>query len=264
MSIVLTEVVGLITVQGAPQAERLKFGVPFGGAFDQASLQLANRIVGNDPEAPALELAMARCVIQAQADVLLALAGAPSAALGSKVARPGEPIWLHAGESIAVNAPTTGVLTYLAVRGGLAAPRLTRPIGPGTILEIQHAISGEPTTARAPSASLTPAAIEVMLGPQSGMFNVATFFSQRYEVTRQINRQGLRLSGFALTGHQEIASEPCVPGAIQVTRDGQLLIIGPDGPTIGGYPKIAVITRRSLDRVAQVRPGERLTFKVAR
>jgi antagonist of KipI len=47
---------------------------------------------------------------------------------------------------------------------------------------------------------------------------------------------------------------------VQVTRDGQCIILGVDGQTIGGYPKIAQVIRADLDLLGQLRPGDRVCF----
>jgi allophanate hydrolase subunit 2 len=57
-----------------------------------------------------------------------------------------------------------------------------------------------------------------------------------------------------------MVSEPVGPGAVQVTRDGQCIILGVDGQTIGGYPKIAHVIRADLDRLGQLRPGQIIRF----
>src|SRR5438128_12456511 len=72
---------------------------------------------------------------------------------------------------------------------------------------------------------------------------------------------GLRLSGVPLAmPSRELVSEPVCPGAVQVTRDGQCIILGVDGQTIGGYPKIAQVISADLDKLGQLRPGEHLRF----
>ncbi len=72
---------------------------------------------------------------------------------------------------------------------------------------------------------------------------------------------GLRLQGEPLTWpKRELVSEPVCPGSVQVTRDGQCIVLGVDGQTIGGYPKIAQVVSADLDRVGQLRPGDQVYF----
>jgi antagonist of KipI len=73
---------------------------------------------------------------------------------------------------------------------------------------------------------------------------------------------GLRLHGEPLTmPSRELVSEPVCPGTVQVTRDGQCIILGVDGQTIGGYPKIAQVISADLDKLGQLRPDERVRFE---
>ena len=62
-----------------------------------------------------------------------------------------------------------------------------------------------------------------------------------------------------MTG-REMTSEAVCPGSIQVTRDGQCIVLGVDGQTIGGYPKIAQVIQADLDALGQLRPGQRVRF----
>jgi len=72
---------------------------------------------------------------------------------------------------------------------------------------------------------------------------------------------GLRLRGGPLAvPDRELVSEPVCPGAVQVTRDGQCIVLGVDGQTIGGYPKVAQVIAADLDVLGQLRPGEQVCF----
>jgi len=72
---------------------------------------------------------------------------------------------------------------------------------------------------------------------------------------------GVRLSGTPLARRSgELISEAVAPGAVQVTNDGLPVVLGVDGQTIGGYPKIAHVIRADLDRLAQPQPGDRVRF----
>ena len=84
-----------------------------------------------------------------------------------------------------------------------------------------------------------------------------------WTVTPTSNRIGIRLDGPELERAREgeLPSEPCVFGSIQVTSAGLPVVLGPDHPVTGGYPVIAVVADRHLDRLAQLRPGEILRFR---
>ena len=74
---------------------------------------------------------------------------------------------------------------------------------------------------------------------------------------------GIRLAGPSLERRPgELTSEPVAPGAVQITNDGRPVVLGVDGQTIGGYPKIAHVIRADLDRLAQLRPGGHVRFRL--
>ena len=58
----------------------------------------------------------------------------------------------------------------------------------------------------------------------------------------------------------EIVSEPVLPGSIQVPPNGQPLVTMPDGPTLGGYPKLALVDPHDLPKLAQCRAGQKVRF----
>ena len=73
---------------------------------------------------------------------------------------------------------------------------------------------------------------------------------------------GLRLEGEPISlPNRELVSEPVCSGTVQVTRDGQCIVLGVDGQTIGGYPKVAQVISADLDKLGQLRPGDRIRFR---
>src|SRR5207247_8459313 len=108
-----------------------------------------------------------------------------------------------------------------------------------------------------------PRLLRVLDGPQATWFDPATFYPQEFTITPASNRMGLRLHGEPLRlPEQELLSEAVCPGTVQVTRDGQCIVLGVDGQTIGGYPKIAQVIHADLDKLGQLRPGERIRFRL--
>src|SRR5262249_3661394 len=104
-----------------------------------------------------------------------------------------------------------------------------------------------------------PRTLRILDGPQADWFPAEAFLAGQFTVTPESNRMGLRLQGEPLAvPARELVSEPVGPGAIQVTSNGQCIILGVDGQTIGGYPKIAQVISADVDKLAQLRPGDRI------
>src|SRR5207244_9704754 len=102
---------GLLTLvvdRGRPASRHL--GVPLGGAADRASFLLGNALVGNPPDAAALEVCLAGPTLQATCDVGCALAGAPfDVQLGGELLPVGRSFMLHAGETLRIAGTKVGL-----------------------------------------------------------------------------------------------------------------------------------------------------------
>src|SRR5262249_54091669 len=103
--------------------------------------------------------------------------------------------------------------------------------------------------------------LRVLDGAQASWFSPDALV-RSFSVLPASDRMGLRLKGTPLpVPSEELVSEPVCPGAVQVTRDGQCVILGMDGQTIGGYPKLAQVIGADLDKLGQLRPQDTVTFQ---
>jgi KipI family sensor histidine kinase inhibitor len=270
---------------------RSGLGVSRSGAMDHRALREANRLVGAATGSAALEMAYGGLEATARGDLVLAVAGAPvpltvHGAHGVRHAVPGAAFALDDGDVLVVGAPPRGVYSYLAVRGGWEAETVLESasgdvlarIGPerletGDELGVGRAWS-ESVAAAAPDAQRSVSApdevtfLDVVLGPRDDWFTpeaVERLTGQRYTVTAQSNRIGLRLAGeqpLTRAVEHELPSEATVSGALQVPPDGQPVLFMADHPVTGGYPVVACVVGDQLDRAAQVPVGASVRFRV--
>jgi allophanate hydrolase subunit 2 len=146
----------------------------------------------------------------------------------------------------------------------------TPPIKAGDQLSISNQVAGSISGDYFPNFAVSGQAeiqLEAKPAPRwSGFSNGQTLFETEYQVTESSNRVGMRLSGPELiwNSKERLASEGVVTGAIQIPVDGMPLIFGPDHPTTGGYPVIAVVSRNSLNLLAQSAPGTKVRFRLSR
>jgi KipI family sensor histidine kinase inhibitor len=281
----------LTTVQDLGRSGLGHLGVPGSGAADAVSLRHANALVGNEPGAACLEVTMGRLALRFAAGAVAALAGAPAplqlaeAAGVQQEPRSGQAFEVPAGAVLRLGPPTTGLRSYLAVDGGIdVAPVLGSrssdllsglgppplragdwlPLGP-----VNEAGSGPapdgPWPASDPEAGTE---LRLIAGPRADWFGaagLAALTAGRYEVSAASNRTGLRLAGPALRRVRpgELPSEGIATGSLQVTHDGQPILLLADHPTTGGYPVIAVVRAADIGRAAQLRPGQRVRFTLA-
>ena len=282
---------GLLTVfQDLGRHGQARQGVSASGAMDQAALKAANRLVGNASNAAALETVGGGLQLRSVGDNVVAVTGADAVltlttADGQRWSVPRyEPVALADGDMLAVGQPTAGARCYVAVRGGYAeAPVMgscatdtlahvgPAPVAVGDWLAVQPA----PATSVVAAPELPPAdlptleqevVLDVVMGPRTDWFTpeaIARFAAQRWQVTPQSNRVGLRLAGEvpldrAITG--ELPSEGTALGALQVPPSGQPVLFLADHPLTGGYPVIGCVAPYHLDRAGQIPVGAWLRF----
>ena len=262
----------LTTVQDRGRPGLAHLGVPRAGPLDRPAAELANRLVGNAPDAAVLEVTLggfsARPVVGLWAAVTGA--GRPHAAAQ----------WVGAGELLEVGVPASGVRSYVAVSGGIAVepvlgsrstdtlawvgpPRVVDgavlPVGPST---------GEPRPLDTPRPP-TPGPLRLLPGPHAPYFEPhahEAVCAAPYAVRAESNRVGLRLDGAIVPrrGTAELPSEGMVLGAVQVPPDGRPVVLLADHPPTGGYPVVGVVHPDDLWMCAQLRPGEPVRFRAVR
>lgn len=259
-----------------------RFGVPVSGWMDGHAAESANRLLDNPANLPVVECLLQGAVFEALRDVWLALCGAE---LEVNI-----PMWrahlAKEGEIIRLARVRTGMWSYLAVEGGLdwesafgsasyyARGGIGRALEPGTVLPsasrggdpLPRGVSGRFVPPRDLRNYDHPPKLTVWKGPQWNSFSTverARFFEISWEVSPESDRAGYRLRGGGLKADAaEMASEPVRVGSIQVPGSGEPIVTMPDGPTVGGYPKIAVVDAESLPWLAQCRPGKRVSFRL--
>jgi len=284
MTLVVVRSLGLVTIQDLGRPGRMHEALPPGGALVRSALVSANRAAGNADNTAAIEI-LGRLVVRAESPVVVATDTSPA------------PRTLHPGEELTLSSEPRRV-AYLALRGGISAPLLLGgrsahlSAGLGHLLRAGDRLepaaapppagapsSAAPPPAAAPSAAAPSVAADPLDSPDSPIIRVlpgpdldafadtalSLLASAPYRILPTSDRVGTRLAGPPLprrASHVE-QSRPMVRGALEVPRDGAPIVLGPEHPTTGGYPILAVIASPSLDRFFSVRLGGSIRFLVA-
>ncbi|WP_327090689.1 biotin-dependent carboxyltransferase family protein [Nonomuraea sp. NBC_01738] len=207
------------------------------------------------------------------------LAGPASGGLTRAGAGMGAPVWVEAGDEVRIGAPSSGLRTYLAVRGGIAVEPVLGsrstdslagigppPLRAGTVLPLGDTAGlAELLVDQAPLPGARAGVLRVVAGPRDDWFDAGALRAlcgEPYQVTQDSNRVGVRLRGTELRRARggELPSEGMVTGAIQVPPSGQPIVFLADHPPTGGYPVIAVVRETDLPVAAQLRPGDLVRF----
>ncbi len=275
----------LTTVQDGGRAGWRHLGVGVAGALDPNAHAQANLLVGNAPDAAALEITLAGPRLRFERAVEIALCGADIDARCDGIALPrARPLRLPAGSELALGACRMGARAYLAVAGGIAvepvlgsrstdlrggfgglAGRALRagdvlPPGDAPCCDVD-AIEIAPWWIDDAPAADPRDAIRVLPGADATA-PADALYAHGWKVAATSNRQGLRLEGAALevADGRERVSAPVAPGTVQLPPDGQPIVLLADAQTHGGYPRIGHVIRADRPRLAQLQPGDRLRF----
>lgn len=283
MSLTVVDPPPWATIQDAGRPTLRHAGIPPSGAMDADSLALVNIALGNPPGHAALEWALGPGTMRTGASLSICCSGSLSL-----VSQDGVPLppWttrtLPAGTTLTLAPPTPERFAYLAVRGGVDVPpvlasrstyvpaafgghrgRLLRrgdeiptraskhPADPFTIPPLLHPRLEEP--------------IRLVRGPDASCLSEEqwrTLLDTPWEVGPASDRTGLRLEGPSLTPTlaADFPSAPVCPGTVQMPPGGAPVVLMPDGPTIGGYPRVAVVIGTDLGRLAMTPPGRAVRF----
>jgi urea carboxylase len=287
------------TVQDSPG--RLGFwnvGVPPSGPMDDLAFRLANRIVGNPTSAAGLELTGKGPLLQFGVDSVIALTGAAMrATLEGRDVPFWEPVFVKSGSVLTLGSTDgPGQRAYLAVKGGFDVPEylgsrstftlgqfgghVGRALRKGDVLRLTQATATLDGCSRLSPEEIPTYGkhwdIAVTYGPHGApdfftADDISTFFATDWEVHYNSSRTGVRLIGpkpqWARTDGGEAGLHPSnihdnayAIGAIDYTGD-MPVILGPDGPSLGGFVCPAVITRSDLWKIGQLRPGDTIRFR---
>lgn len=269
-----------LVVQDAGFSGQRHIGLPRAGVMDLAALSLGNALVGNAPGEAALEWGVSTGVIRFSEDARVALTGAHvHGRLGQRSLAMNAAFDVSAGTILEIDRFIAGRFLYLTVSPGLSVESVFgskstylpgqlggyggRRLKSSDSIPLMKANTGGATTMS--PMDYKRGTLRVMPGPQHEVMSgrlLDYLTSSEFTISRTSDRTGYRLDGPAVdvSGLQQILSEPACEGAIQVTDAGTPIVLMADGPTIGGYNKIAVVTGEDLPILAQKTPGEKVRF----
>ncbi len=280
------------TIQDGGRYGYQAFGVPVSGAMDIYSLSLANILVDNDISEAALELTMLGPAIEFTEDNIIAITGANlmpqinNADISLNTA-----IICRKGDILSFKGVKSGSRAYIAFAGGLSVPEIMGSkstyikagIGgyKGRKIEKNDEIGFKnpkislanlsyrkiPVKKQADSQTTKEALkLRVAMGPQDDCFTesgIKSFLSGTYTVSNEFDRMGCRLEGEKIQHKKDgnIISDGIAFGAIQVPSHGTPIIMLADRQTVGGYAKIANVISVDLPKLAQAKPGDKISFE---
>ena len=261
-------------------------GIPLSGAADRLSLALANWMVGNPWNYPALETTLGGLKIRCHTDLVAAVAGADMGAQkNGKTVKNFSALSMQAGDNLSLSHPKIGCRAYIALAGGLSAEQFlgsqstyipaklggiegrALEVGDRFLLKKQAFIKREIPTGYRPSLS-NHIILRAMPGPEFSKLSLASqraLFIKPFMATPQSNRMGCQLKGnrVKLAKPKSMISGPLLPGTLQIPPKGPPILALVDGHCTGGYPRALQVIRADHWQMGQIAPGMKVSFRRA-
>lgn len=272
----------LTTIQDTGRTGYAEYGVPVSGAMDQYTAKIANLLVGNSADKALLEITMLGPKLEFQQEALIALTG-----LAAELEVNGEAAELNTAFNVTKNdrlqlkKVTSGIRVYLAVHGGFLTPKLLgsrcfyKGISPVEKLRRnmnlplamdQPRVENEDAAVKVKAEPYNSAILKVNKGPE--WTRLPKHLQDKigetgFTVSKNNSRMAYQLQEKIPNKLSSMLTQPVLPGTVQLTPAGNLIILMRDSQTTGGYPRILQLSPKSINRLAQKKRGEDISFEIS-
>lgn len=256
------------------------YGVPISGTMDKYSAILANKLLNNDEDLPVLEITMTGPKIMFEDHTLFVLTGADlSPELNGEPIQMNHAYSVRTSDVLSFGKMNMGVRTYLGVKGGFLTEKVLgsysmydgitpkSTLKKGDRLRIASYVSElEITTSKlkVKPSHFTTKKLEVTKGPEYNRLTKKQrdkLFSMTFKIDPLCNRMGYQLKNkFPALKNNEIITSITIPGTVQITPSGKLIVMMRDCPTTGGYARILQLTDMAINQLAQKKENDRFKF----
>lgn len=256
-----------------------QFGVPISGTMDHYSRQLANAILGNQEDAAVLEFTLIAPRLKFQSDTAICITGMESQAkINEKPIGNNSYTVVRKNDVLSFGARKFGCRGYVAVFGGFQSERIMESrsfykcitdqqrLKTGDVLKLTDLpiqIRRSNSILKTPKAHFESEVIEVFKGIEYKLLEVGNqnrLFNNEFTISKGSNRMAYQLDERFENALDPIITSPVLPGTVQLTPAGQLMILMRDGQTTGGYPRILQLSEMAINRLSQKTPGQTFRF----
>jgi len=267
------------TLQDLGRKSYQQFGVPFSGVMDIYSAQLANALLSNDKMDALLEITMTGPELQFCTDTFICITGANmNPKLNQKAIEQNHVISVQDGDILSFGTLNKGFRSYLSVVGGFQTEIVMKSrsmynnithqikINCGDELQIEtNPISLEQKHAaiKINENHFTSNEIKVFKGPEFELLSKIQqekLLAQEFTISKDNNRMAYQFEEILTNNLKPIITSLVLPGTVQLTPSGQLIVLMRDCQTTGGYPRVLQLKESSLDVLSQKFTGDKVSF----
>ena len=269
------------TIQDQGRLGHLGYGVPISGTMDSYSSLFANTLIGNNENDAVLEMTMTGADLLFLGSTTIAITGADmSPTLNGKPIEMFKSIIVNSNDKLSFGRLVNGFRAYMAVKGGFLSKTVlgSRSMFKGITddfriqkeycIEIKNSSSlAIPKNAKLNfnASYLEEDTLGVMKGPEFHKLSKNQqnlLFSREFQVSKYNNRMAYQFQPLVQNDLESILTSPVLPGTVQLTPSGQLIVLMRDCQTTGGYPRVLQLTEKSINILSQKTTGNHLKIRL--
>ncbi|MDO5972031.1 biotin-dependent carboxyltransferase family protein [Flavivirga aquimarina] len=270
------------TIQDLGRYGYQEYGVPYSGVMDAYSASMANILLGNNENTAVMEITMSGPTLEFNCHTSICISGADlSPKLNKTPIKINNPIPVKSGDIVSFGKHISGFRCYLAVTGGFKTEKMMNShsmyqgITKQPLLFKNQELIIDATlkdfdkkhaAIKINTSHFKTKELEVFKGPEFDKLSKAQqdlLFSQHFTIAKENNRMAYQLLEPLENSLEAIITSLVLPGTIQLTPSGKLIILMRDCQTTGGYPRVLQLKGASINILSQKFTGDsiRLTLK---
>ncbi|WP_405382009.1 biotin-dependent carboxyltransferase family protein [Maribacter sp. LLG6340-A2] len=267
------------TVQDSGRFLYRNKGVPVSGVMDEMSVFKVNSLLENEKSAAVLEITMTGPTLLFEEETYIVLGGAQMLATLNNLPIQNYKVYqIEAGDIVSFGKLVKGFRCYLGVKGGFTPKKILesrsyyKPITEsnrfidGDVVPYQYQQIFQPKISELKVDSfLEDTILQVSKGPEFELLTdkqLEELFSKTFTVAHENNRMAYQVHETIAPHNLSMLTSATLPGTVQLTPSGKLIILMKDGQTTGGYPRIMQLSNKAICILAQKRVGNPISFKL--
>lgn len=267
------------TIQDKGRVGFASLGVPVSGAMDSYSSGLTNHILNNSLDCAFLEITLGGCKLQFLSKTTICISGGDfSPKINNQSILLNSKISIKENDTLSFGKVNFGVRCYLAVKGGILSDKkmgsrssfknITNDflLKSGDFLPISNVkidFETSKTLVKVNKNHFESKVIECFTGPEFEALDIhqqKILFETEFSVSKDINRVGYKLNEILENNIPSILTSAVLPGTVQLTPSGKLIVLMRDCPVTGGYPRVLHVSEESINRLSQKTTGDVFQF----
>jgi len=264
------------TIQDGGRHGYRNIGIPTSGFMDQENACAANIIVDNDREESLFEITLTGPTLIFNGNYVISITGGDfNPVINELPVKMYQPINVKLGDTLKINNTKNGARCYLAISGGIDVKSIfgsksffsniseSYYLRKGDEIKISNNSNSKILKNNKFKFKLKKS-MDVFKGPEFDLLSIKVkkiLFKNEFTI-RTNSRMGYNLEEKVQIGIKSIISSPVMPGTVQLTPSGKMIILHRDCQTTGGYPRILQLNKSSLNHLSQIKSNEKIKFSL--